>query len=399
MQICSANRSFAMIDKSKKDSLSFDTKVVCGYDGVDPLTGAINRPIYQTSTFRNTGINSGIKYSYSRCSNPTRDVVGNTVAMLEGGSAGFPFSSGLAAVLAVFSLLKSGDHVVLSNDIYGGTYRQIAEFFIKYGVKHTFVPIDDNDAVRAAMTPDTKMIFAETPTNPMMTVADISVLSKIAKEYNALLAVDNTFLTPYFQRPIELGADIVIHSGTKFLSGHHDTICGFVVVDSEELEEHFDYITKTQGAALAPFDSWLVSKGIKTLALRMERHEQNAFKCAEFLKNHPKVDKVFYVGLPEHKSYEVSKKQTTGFGGMISFTLKDSKNVNEVLTSGEIITFAESLGGVNSLITYPLTQTHWSIPENIRNEIGLTDKLLRFSVGIENCDDIIADLERMLSFA
>ncbi|MBE6648006.1 MAG: PLP-dependent transferase [Ruminococcaceae bacterium] len=388
-----------MIDKSKREGLSIDTKVVRGYDGVDPLTGAVSTPIYQTSTFQNTGINSGIKYSYSRCNNPTRDQLGNLIAMLENGVAGFPFTSGLAAVLACFSMLKSGDHVVLSNDIYGGTYRQIAEFFIKYGVKHTFVPIDDNDAVEAAMLPETKMIFAETPTNPMMTVADISKLSEIAKAHKALLVIDNTFLSPYFQRPIELGADIVVHSGTKFLAGHHDTICGFVVVNSSDLEEHFEYITKTQGAALSPMDSWLVTRGIKTLALRMERHQENALKCADFLKNHPKVDKVFYVGLPEHKSYEVSKKQASGFGGMISFTLKSNKNVNEVLTSGKIIMFAESLGGVNSLITYPLTQTHWSIPEEIRNEIGLTDTLLRFSVGIENCEDIIRDLDNMLSFA
>lgn len=388
-----------MIDKNKRDGLKMDSKVVSGYDAFDKTTGAVSHPIYQTATFRNTGINSGIKYSYSRCNNPTRDALANTVAMLESGSAAFPFASGLAAVLACFSILKAGDHVVLSNDIYGGTYRQIAEFFIKYGITHTFVPIDDTEAVRKAMQNNTKMIFAETPTNPMMTVADISEISKIAKEYNALFAVDNTFLSPYFQRPLELGADIVIHSGTKFLSGHHDTCSGFVIVDSPELEEHFDYITKTQGSGLDPFDSWLMMRGIKTLALRMERHQENALKCAEFLKNHPKVDKVFYVGLPEHKSYEVSKKQTSGFGGMISFTLKSAENVNAVLTGGNLIMFAESLGGVNSLITYPLTQTHWSIPENIRNEIGLTDTLLRFSVGIENCEDIIADLERMLSFA
>ncbi len=388
-----------MIDKSKRENFCFDTKTVIGQNELDPVTGAISFPIYQTATFRNTGINSGRKYSYSRCNNPTRDALGDTVAMLEGGSAGFPFSSGLAAVLACFSMLKSGDHVVLSNDIYGGTYRQIAEFFIKYGITHTFVPIDNNDAIVSAMTDKTKMIFAETPTNPMMTVADISEISKIAKNHGAIFAVDNTFLSPYFQRPLELGADIVVHSGTKFLSGHHDCCSGFVIVNDPELEAHFDYITKTQGAGLSPFDSWLVLKGIKTLALRMERHQENAIKCAEFLKNHPKVDKVFYVGLPEHKSYEVSKKQTSGFGGMISFTLKSNKNVNEVLTGGKLIMFAESLGGVNSLITYPLTQTHWSIPESIRNEIGITDTLLRFSVGIENAKDIIEDLDRMLSFA
>lgn len=392
-------RDIIMIDKTMRDGLSFDTKVVQGYNEVDELTGAVSFPIYQTSTFRNTGINSGIKYSYSRCNNPTREALGNTVAMLEGGSAGFPFSSGLSAVLACFSILKSGDHVVLSNDIYGGTYRQIAEFFVKYGIEHTFVPVDDNEAVKNAMKENTRMIFVETPTNPMMTVADISAISEIAKEHNALFVVDNTFLTPYFQRPLELGADVVVHSGTKFLAGHHDTISGFVIVDSPELESHFDYITKTQGAALDPFDSWLVMRGIKTLALRMERHQENALKCAEFLKNHPKVDKVFYVGLPEHKSYDISKKQASGFGGMISFTLKSNKGVNEVLTGGNLIMFAESLGGVNTLITYPLTQTHWSIPESIRNEIGLTDTLLRLSVGVENINDILADLDRMLSFA
>ncbi len=387
-----------MIDKNNKQfTRKVDSVVVHGYEGCDPLTGAISYPIYQTSTYKNPGLNSNIKFSYSRCDNPTRFELENTIALLEGGTAGFAFASGLAAVTATFSLLKSGEHVVVSDDIYGGSYRQIEELWKHFGVEFTAVDVGDTDAVKAAVKPNTKMIYLESPTNPMMKVADIAAIAEISKNCGALLVVDNTFLTPYFQKPIELGADVVIHSGTKFLAGHHDTTAGFVVVNSEELEKRMGLILRTEGSGLAPFDSWLVLRGIKTLALRMKRHEENAVKVAEFLKGHPAVEKVYFVGDKEHPSFDVTMRQTTGFGGMISFSIKDSSKVEQVLCGGDMIMFAESLGGTATLITYPQTQTHASIPADVRNRIGITDRLIRLSVGIEDAEDIIADLVKMLA--
>lgn len=386
-----------MIDKNHKQfGRKMDSVVVHGYQGCDPLTGAISFPIYQTSTYKNPGLNSNIKFSYSRCDNPTRAELEDTVALLENGVAGFAFTSGLAAVTATFSLLKSGEHVIISDDIYGGTYRQVENIWKELGVEFDYVDVGDIAAIKAAVKPNTKMIYLESPTNPMMKVADIAAISQIAKECGALSVVDNTFLTPYFQKPLDLGADIVIHSGTKFLAGHHDTTAGFVVVNSEALAEKISFMVRTEGAGLSPFDSWLLLRGIKTLALRMRKHEENALKVAEFLKDNPSVEKVYFVGLPEHPSYDVSKKQTTGFGGMISFTIKDASKVEQVLCGGDMIMFAESLGGTATLITYPQTQTHASIPAEIRNKIGITDRLIRLSVGIEDAEDIIADLEKML---
>lgn len=386
-----------MIDKNHKQfSRNEDSIVVHGYQGCDPLTGAISYPIYQTSTYKNPGLNSNIKFSYSRCDNPTRLELENTVALLEGGTASFAFASGLAAVTATFSLLKSGDHVVISDDIYGGSYRQIEELWKNYGVQFTYVDVGNTAAVKAAVQPNTRMIYLESPTNPMMKVADIAAIAQISGSCGALLVVDNTFLTPYFQKPIKLGADIVIHSGTKFLAGHHDTTAGFVVVNSEALEQRMGLILRTEGNGLSPFDSWLLLRGIKTLALRMRRHEENAIRVAEFLKNHPAVEKVYFVGDPDHPSYDVTKRQTTGFGGMISFSIKDVSKVEQVLCGGDMIMFAESLGGTATLITYPQTQTHASIPADIRNRIGITDRLIRLSVGIEDATDIITDLSRML---
>lgn len=385
-----------MIDKNKNGKFSLEAKIVHGYDGGDPLTGAVSFPIYQTSTYLNPKLGSDIKYSYTRCSNPTRNELECTIALLENGCAGFAFSTGLAAVLSVFSLLSKGDHVIISDDIYGGTYRLIEELWRGYGIDFEYVDIGDSQKVKSLVKPNTRMIYAETPTNPMMKVADIAALSEIAKSAGALLVVDNTFLTPYFQRPIDLGADIVIHSGTKYLAGHHDTMAGMVVVNDEKIADRIGLIQRTEGTGLAPFDCWLVLRGMKTLELRMKRHEENALKVAEWLKHNKNVEKVYYVGLPEHPSYEVTKRQCSGFGGMISFTLKDVNMVEKALCGYDMIMFAESLGGAMTLITYPMTQTHASIPEEIRNRIGITDRLLRLSVGIEPADDIIKDLAQVL---
>jgi cystathionine gamma-synthase len=319
------------------------------------------------------------------------------MAILEGGIKGFAFSSGQAANMAVFSLLNPGDHVILTDDIYGGTFRIVGDVFGRYGIEHTYVDMSELDQVRAAIRPNTKMLFIETPTNPMMKVADIRAVSEIAKEIGALTVVDNTFLTPYFQKPLTLGADIVTHSSTKFLGGHNDALSGIVVVkDDEEIAEKIHVHIKSHGSQLAPMDSWLVLRGIKTLAVRMDRHNANAKRVAEWLREQPKVQKVYYVGFPDHKDYDVTMKQTTGFGGMISFTVDSFETVKKILKGVDMIMFAESLGGTETLITYPTTQTHEDTPEDVKNALGITDCFLRMSVGIENVEDIIADLDRAM---
>jgi cystathionine gamma-synthase len=376
---------------------AFASRAVHGAQGHDPRTGAVSFPIYQTSTYVNA--EDDWPYCYSRVQNPTREELEKTIAILEEGSHGFAFASGLAAVLACFSLTKAGDHVLISDDVYGGTYRLIEQIWKRYGVAFTYVDMGDLNAVKAAFRPETVMVFIETPTNPMMKVADIAALSAIAKERGAVCVVDNTFLTPYYQRPIPLGASIVIHSATKFLAGHHDTMAGLLVVNDGELAEKMQLFVKTEGTGLSPFDAWLTLRGIKTLALRMDKHQENAFAAAEFLKNHPKVEQVYFVGLPEHPSYTISQRQATGHGGMISFSLKSSIGVDKLLRGGDMILFAESLGGVETLITYPMTQTHASIPKEVREKQGITDRLLRLSVGIEDAGDIVRDLEKMLELA
>ena len=385
-------------DFDKKDNLSFDSKVVHGALGTEPLTRAVSMPIFQAATFRHPELFNSTGFDYSRLKNPTRLELERTMAILEGGIEGFAFSSGQAANMAVFSLLNPGDHVLLSDDIYGGTYRIIEEIFGKYGVEHTFVDMSELDQVKAAIQKNTKMFFVETPTNPMMKVADIHAISEIAKSIGALLAVDNTFLTPYFQKPLALGADIVTHSSTKYLGGHNDTISGIVVVkDNEEIAEKISIHIKSHGSQLAPMDSWLVLRGIKTLAVRMDKHNANAKKVAEWLRTQKKVDKVYYVGFEDHKDYEVTLKQTTGFGGMISFSVDSEETVKKILKNVDMIMFAESLGGTETLITYPTTQTHEDTPEDVKEKLGITTRFLRMSVGIENPDDIIADLDRAMN--
>ena len=385
-------------DFDTKENLAFDSKVVHGALGTEPLTGAVSMPIFQAATFRHPEFGQTTGFAYSRLENPTRLELERTMAILEGGIRGFAFSSGQAANMAVFSLLEPGDHIILSDDIYGGTFRIIGDVFGKYGIEHTYVDMSDLDAVQAAVQKNTKMFFIETPTNPMMKVADIHAVSEIAKGIGALTVVDNTFLTPYFQKPLTLGADIVTHSSTKYLGGHNDTISGIVVVkDDEEIAEKINIHIKSHGSQLAPLDSWLVLRGIKTLAVRMDKHNANAKKVAHWLREQKKVEKVYYVGFEDHKDYDVTLKQTTGFGGMISFTVDSEETVMKILKNVDMIMFAESLGGTETLITYPTTQTHEDTPEDVKEKLGITRSFLRMSVGIENPDDIITDLDRAMN--
>lgn len=385
-------------DFDTKENLAFDSKVVHGALGTEPLTGAVSMPIFQAATFRHPEFGQTTGFAYSRLENPTRLELERTMAILEGGIRGFAFSSGQAANMAVFSLLEPGDHIILSDDIYGGTFRIIGDVFGKYGIEHTYVDMSDLDAVQAAIQKNTKMFFIETPTNPMMKVADIHAVSEIAKGIGALTVVDNTFLTPYFQKPLTLGADIVTHSSTKYLGGHNDTISGIVVVkDDEEIAEKINIHIKSHGSQLAPLDSWLVLRGIKTLAVRMDKHNANAKKVAHWLREQKKVERVYYVGFEDHKDYDVTLKQTTGFGGMISFTVDSEETVMKILKNVDMIMFAESLGGTETLITYPTTQTHEDTPEDVKEKLGITRSFLRMSVGIENPDDIIADLDRAMN--
>ena len=371
-------------------SMHFETRASHG-GGTKGYEGAISFPIFQTSTYQ-----AGGEFSYSRCENPTRKELEHTVAALEEGTYGFSFSSGLAAVSSVFSLLTAGDHVLISDDLYGGTYRLIREIWSRFGIDFTFTDLREMDRLEGYLRPRTKLIFAETPTNPMMKVLPLAGLAALAADRGILFAVDNTFLTPYFQKPLTLGADIVVHSGTKFLSGHHDTVCGFAVTSSEELAKHLGMIGRTLGNAASPFDSWLALRGIQTLPLRMEKHAANAMAAAKYLEAHPRVERVFYPGLPSHPSFDLMKKQTAGSGGVLSFLLKDD-GVERVLSGGKLIRFAESLGGTTSLITYPQTQTHASVPKDVREKIGITPRLLRLSLGLEHIEDLLEDLEQMLS--
>lgn len=380
----------------RKENLHFDSKAVHGALGYEPVTGAVSFPIFQTATFCHKSFDVGTGYLYSRLQNPTRQELERTMAILEEGVEAFAFSSGQAANMSLFGLLKKGDHVVLSDDIYGGTFRICADIFSALECEFTYVDLSDVENLKAALRPSTRMVFVETPTNPMMKVADIQEIAKITKEKGLLLVVDNTFLTPYFQKPLTLGADVVVHSATKYLCGHNDVIAGIVVVKDEALAEHFTAQMKSRGNGLAPMDSWLILRGLKTLHLRMKRHDENARVVAEWLKSHPKVKKVYYAGFPDHIGYQVSQKQSTGFGGMISFELDSLETAKKLLSDVKMILFAESLGGTESLVTYPLTQTHESTPPDVREKLGINERFIRISIGIEDVRDIIADLEQAL---
>ena len=380
----------------KRNKYNISTKVVHGFKCYDSHTGAVSFPIYQSATFRHPGLYQTTGYDYSRLQNPTREELENTIANLENGKFGFAFSSGMAAISTILTLFSPGDHIIVSDDLYGGTYRLFEEIYRKYGLEFSYVDTSNIYDTEKAVKDNSKAFFVETPSNPMMKVADLRKISEIARSKEMLLIVDNTFLTPYFQRPLELGADIVVHSGTKYLGGHNDTLAGLIVVNDDELSERLKLVQKSEGAVLSPFDSWLVLRGIKTLGVRLEKQQENAMKIAKWLCNNKNVTKVNYVGLPDHEGYSISKSQASGFGAMISFNVKDKLIVERVLEKVQLVIFAESLGGVESLITYPAVQTHSAIPEEMRQMIGVTDTLLRLSVGIEDAEDIIADLEQAL---
>jgi cystathionine gamma-synthase len=361
-------------------------------------SGAISFPIYQTATFAHKGVGKSTGYDYSRLQNPTREQLERVVAGLEGGIDALAFSSGMAAITNLMELFEPNDHIIIENDLYGGSIRLFENISQKNGIEFTSIDFSSDD-VEKYIKDNTKAFFIETPTNPMMNVTDIKKLSEIAKSKNILLIVDNTFLSPYFQNPLSLGADIVIHSGTKFLGGHNDTLAGFAVTGSELLSERLRFIIKTTGASLAPFDSWLILRGIKTLALRMEKSQKNATAIANWLISSEHTTRVIYPGLNSHKGYDIMKKQSRGFGSMITFEVDSKAFALSVLNNVRLIKFAESLGGVETLITYPITQTHADVPPDELKRNGITDRILRVSVGIEDADDLISEFERVFKKA
>ncbi len=358
-------------------------------------TGAISFPIYQTATYEHPEVGKSMGFDYSRLQNPTRQQAENIVASLEGGVDALAFSTGMAAITAMMELFKPGDHLITDSDLYGGSIRLFNHISKKNGITFSHIDCSTED-VESFVQENTKAVFIETPTNPMMNVIDIRKISEITKRHGLLLIVDNTFMSPYFQTPFELGADIIIHSGTKFLGGHNDTLAGFIVANSHEISEKLRFIIKTTGSGLSPFDSWLIIRGIKTLPLRMEKAQENAKAIAGFLLNEIAVKKVYYPGIPESKGYEICKKQARGFGSMLAFEVESKELALHILKNTELIPFAESLGGTETLLTYPATQTHADVPEEVRLRNGITDKILRLSAGIEDKDDLIADLKQAI---
>jgi cystathionine gamma-lyase len=379
--------------------MKFNTKTIHGGQHHDPSTGAVMPPVYQTSTFvqSSPGVHSG--YEYSRAANPTRTALENALASIENGARGLAFSSGLAATDCVLRMLKAGDEVIAMDDLYGGTYRMFTRVYKDSGIKFHFADMNDLEKFQSLFNDNTKLVWVETPTNPLMKLADIAAVAKICREKKVLFAVDNTFATPYLQRPLDLGADIVMHSATKYLGGHSDVIAGALIMKDAELGEQMHFLQFATGATLGPQDSFLVLRGIKTLHLRMQRHCENGQKVAEYLSKNPKIKAVYYPGLQSHKFHDLAKRQMQGgFGGMVSFTFASGEKAEAIkfLENLKVFTLAESLGGVESLANHPALMTHASIPEDKRKEIGITDDLVRLSVGIEDAEDLIADIEQAL---
>lgn len=385
------------IDQRKHAGWHADSIAVRGYEGIDARTGSISYPLYQSATFAHPAWGQSTGYCYSRCGNPTRLELENTIALLEGGKKAMAFSSGMAAITTLLKLLRAGDHVLVSDDLYGGTYRLFSNIYTQYGLEFDYVDLTDPDVLAASFKPNTRLVFLETPTNPTMKVADVAAVGEAAHAHGAVFAVDNTFLTMYFQKPFELGADVVVYSGTKYLCGHNDVLSGFLILRDSTLLEPLFNATMSEGNQLDPFDSWLMLRSLKTLGVRLRQQERNAKRIAEALKVNPHVTDVLYVGDPDHPNYELSKRQTTGFGAMISFKTDTHERALAVLERTKLILFAESLGGTESLVTYPLVQTHGSIPKPMLDKLGIDDRLLRLSVGIEDIDDLLADLEQALA--
>lgn len=382
--------------KGDPRDLGFATRAIHAGQPPDPLTGAVTVPIYQTSTYVHDELGRHKGFEYARVQNPTRSALETNVAALEGGRSGHAFASGMAAISTLMTLLKAGDHTVVSRNVYGGTYRFFHHVLERYGLEFTWVDATDPANVEAAMRDATRMVYIETPTNPLMEVSDIAAAAEIAHRHGAVLAVDNTFLSPCLQRPLELGADVVVHSTTKFLNGHSDSIGGVLVARSEEHGEWFAFVQKSAGAVLSPFDCFLVLRGIKTLAVRMDRHESNTRRVVEFLAGHPRVGSVLYPGLPDHPGHAVQKRQASGFGALVTFDLGSYEAAKAVLDRVQVLSLAESLGGVETLISHPASMTHASVPRERREAIGLTEGLIRVSVGIEDVEDLLADLEQAL---
>ena len=377
--------------------MKFSTRLAHVGVGSDPKTGAISTPIYQSATFRHPALGQSTGFDYSRTQNPTRKVLEEAIAELEGGSEGFAFASGMAAITALLMLFKTGDHLLVVEDCYGGTYRVLDKVFNNFGLNATFIDATRLEDIEKSITASTRCIILETPTNPLMKIVDIGAVVGIAKKHNIYVVVDNTFLTPYLQRPLELGADIVLHSATKYLAGHNDVVCGLVVSRDKQLGERIKFVQNSTGGILGPNDSWLLIRGMKTLALRMDKHCQNAQRLAEWLQKQAQVEQVYYPGLPQHPGKHIQEKQSSGYGGMLSFSVRDPRLASRILERVKLLQFAESLGGVESLITFPAVQTHADIPADVRDRLGITDCLLRVSVGIEDIEDIIADLQQAFS--
>jgi len=382
--------------KGDPKDLGFSTRAVHAGQPPEAVTGSVTVPIFQTSTYVQPALGESTGYEYARVQNPTRRALERNVAALEGGHDGHAFVTGMAAIQTLMTLLSAGDHAVVSRNTYGGTFRFFTKVLDRYGLEFSWVDTGDLGAVAAALRPNTRMVFVETPTNPMMEITDVAGAAELAHGHGAILAVDNTFLSPYLQQPLALGADVVVHSATKYLNGHSDAMGGLLVSSTAEQSEWFAFVSKSAGGILPPFESFLVMRGIKTLAVRMDRHEANAKRIVELLDGHPKIERLLYPGLPSHPGHEVQKRQASGFGGMLTFDVGGYEAAKRVLDRVRLFSLAESLGGVESLISHPATMTHASVPEAARTELGITPGLIRVSVGIEDGDDLIADLAQAL---
>ena len=377
--------------------MRFETLAIHTGERPDTAFGAVSVPIYQTSTFVFEDVGKTRGYDYSRTANPTRKVLEETIARLEGGKAGFAFATGMAAEATVIHLLKGGDHIISGDDVYGGTYRLFQNVMCDFGLDFTFLRMDSREKIERAIKPNTRMLWLETPSNPLLNIVDIEMVVDIANKHKILTVIDNTFATPYFLRPIDYGIDLVVHSTTKYLNGHCDVVGGAVVTTTDELTERVQFLLNAMGTCASPFDCWLVLRGIETLPVRMRQHEKNAFTVANYLGGHPRVKRVFYPGLKSHPGYKIAKRQMKGFGGVVSFELKEGvKAVNNFLRRIKIFSLAESLGGVVSLAEHPATMSHASMPKDYREKVGITDGLIRLSVGLENVDDLIEDLGQAL---